>query len=73
MDIVLCHPSEFPNIFPMMGTFHMAKVSLHCADKYSKGSGIDTALIFGRMFWKEHTCNKKHRTVSKVVKDVVVA
>ena len=52
MDIVLSHPSEFPKLFPMMGIFHMAKVALHCAGKYFKGSGIDTALILAECFGK---------------------
>ena len=52
MDIVLSHPEEFPKLFPMMGIFHMAKVALHCAGKYFKGSGIDTALILAECFGK---------------------
>ena len=52
MDIVLSHPEEFPKLFPMMGIFHMAKVALHCAGKYFKGSGIDTALILAAFFGK---------------------
>ena len=50
MDIVLSHPSKFPNLFPMMGIFHMAKVTLHCVGKYFKGSGIDIALILAKCF-----------------------
>ena len=50
MDIVLSHPSEFADLFPMMGIFHMAKVTLHCAGKYFKGSGIDIALIIAKTF-----------------------
>ena len=30
MDIVLSHPSEFPNLFPIKGIFYMEKVALHC-------------------------------------------
>ena len=50
MDIVLSQPSEFPNLFPMMSIFHMAKVALHCAGVYFKGSGIDIALILAKYF-----------------------
>ena len=50
MDIVLSHPEEFPKLFPMVEIFHMAKVSLHCAGKYLKGSGIDTALVLSKAF-----------------------
>ena len=50
MDIVLSHPSEFPNLFPMMGIFHMAKVALHYARKYFKVSGINIALILAKCF-----------------------
>ena len=50
MDIILSHLLEFPNLFPMMGIFHMAKVALHCAGKYFKGSGIDIALILAKCF-----------------------
>ena len=41
----ISHQFEFPNLFPMMGIFYMAKVALHCAGKYFKGSSIDIALI----------------------------
>ena len=50
MDIVLSYPSEFSNFFSMMGFFHMAKVALHCAERYFKGSGIDTTLILAKCF-----------------------
>ena len=50
MDIVLSHPSEFPNLFPMIGIFHVAKVALHGAGKYFKGSSIDIALILAKCF-----------------------
>ena len=50
MDIALSHSSEFPNLFSMMGIFHMAKVALHCAGRYFKGSGIDTILILAKWF-----------------------
>ena len=50
MVIVLSHPSEFPNLFPMMGIFHMAKVALHYARKYFKVSGINIALILAKCF-----------------------
>ena len=50
IDIVLSHPTEFPNLFPMMGIFHMAKVALHCAGKYLKENSIDIALILARCF-----------------------
>ena len=33
-----------------MGIFHMAKVALHCAGKYFKGSGIDIELILSKCF-----------------------
>ena len=50
IDIVLSHPPEFPNLFPMMGIFHMAKVALHFAGKYLKENSIDIALILARCF-----------------------
>ena len=50
MDIILSHPSKFPNLFPMMGIFHMTKVALQSAGKYLKGSGIDIALILAKCF-----------------------
>ena len=50
IDIVLSHPPKFPNLFPMMGIFHMAKVALHCAGKYLKENSIDIALILARCF-----------------------
>ena len=50
MDINLSHPSKFPNLFPMMGTFHMAKVVLHWEGVYVKGSGIDIVLILAKCF-----------------------
>ena len=50
MDIVLSHPSEFPNLFPMMGIFHLAKVALHYVGKYFKVSGINIALILAKCF-----------------------
>ena len=52
MDIFLSHPLHFLRLFPMMGIFHMAKVALHCAGKYFKGSGIDTSLILSKCFGK---------------------
>ena len=50
MDNVLSHPSEFPNLFPLMGISHMARVALHCAGKSFEGSGIDIALILTKSF-----------------------
>ena len=50
MVIVLSHPSEFPNLFPMIGIFHVGKVALHGAGKYFKGSGTDIALILAKCF-----------------------
>ena len=50
MDLVLSHPFEFADLFPMIGIFHMAKVTLHCAGKYFKWSGIDIALIMAKCF-----------------------
>ena len=50
MDIVLSHPSKFSNLIPMMGLLHVAKVALHCAGKYLKGSGIVIALILAKCF-----------------------
>ena len=38
----------------MMGIFHMAKAALHCAGKYFKGNGIDTALILSKCFGKNN-------------------
>ena len=48
MDINLSQPSKFPNLFPMMGTFRMAKVVLHWEGVYVKGSGIDIVLILAK-------------------------
>ena len=50
MDIVLSHPYEFPSLFLRTGIFHMVKVALHCAGKYSKRSGIDIALSVTKCF-----------------------
>ena len=50
IDIALSHPPEFPNLFPMMGIFHMAKIALHCAGKYLKGNSTDIALILAKCF-----------------------
>ena len=36
VDIVLSHPNEFPQLFPMMWIFHIAKIAVHCAGKLSK-------------------------------------
>ena len=41
MDIALSHPSKFPNLFPMLGIFRLAKVALHYA-------------YLGKMLWKPH-------------------
>ena len=49
-DIILKHPEEFKNLFPMMGGFHMAKVAMHCIGKYLKGCGIEDALVETSVF-----------------------
>ena len=42
--------SALRNFEEMTDIFHMPKVSLHCAEKYFKGSGIDIALILTKCF-----------------------
>ena len=43
-------PDNFKDLFPMLGTFHMAYVLLQCAGRYITGSGVDDALIEGPVF-----------------------
>ena len=48
---IYCHkPDILKNIFPMLGTFHMAKRAMWCAGKYLKGSGIKDGVIEPSIF-----------------------
>ena len=50
VQIWLEKPEFFQDIFPMLGTFHMAKAALICAVKYARGSGIEDAFIETQIF-----------------------
>lgn len=53
VDVLMNEPDNFKDLFPMLGTFHMAKILLRCAGRYIAGSGIDDALIEGQVFGKK--------------------
>ena len=44
-EIFLMQPEHFRNLVPMMGGFRMAKVAIHCAGKYLRGSGMEYAFV----------------------------
>ena len=50
---MLNEPTFFEDHFAMSGTFHMAKVLLRCSGRYLTGSGIDDALIEGKVFGRK--------------------
>ena len=45
IDIYCNNPDIFQNLFPMLGSFHMAKNAMRCAGKFLRGSGIEDGLI----------------------------
>ena len=53
IDVLMNEPDNFKDLFPMLGTFHMAQVLLRCAGRYITGSGLDDALIEGQVFGKK--------------------
>ena len=46
----MVNPSEFKELYPMLGMFHFAKVALKCAVRYLTGCGIEDALVEAEMF-----------------------
>ena len=50
IDIYMHNPHIFKNLFPMLGTFHMAKNACRCAGKFLRGSGIEDSLIESEIF-----------------------
>ena len=50
VDILLCEPTLFSDLFAVMGLFHLVKVLLRCAGRFLTGSGMDTSLIESCVF-----------------------
>ena len=44
-EIFLKQDEHFRNLVPMMGGFHLAKVTMHCVGKYLRGSGMEDAFV----------------------------
>ena len=52
-DIVTAEPTQFDDLFPMLGMFHYTKFLLRCAGRYLLGSGVDDVLIENEVFGKK--------------------
>lgn len=52
-DIIMAEPTEFNDLFPMLGMFHYTKVLLRCAGHYLSGSGVEDAVIESEVFGKQ--------------------
>ena len=52
-DIVMEEPTQFEDLFPVLGMFHYTKVLLRCAGRYLLGSGVDDVLIQNEVFGKK--------------------
>ena len=50
VDIYCHNPDIFKKLFPMLGTFHMAKNAMRCAGKYIRGFGVEDGLIEADIF-----------------------
>ena len=79
VDVVLSNPTKFKKLFPMMGTFHWARVLQKCGGKLLRGSGIEDALIECGTFGPEvmeTMLNDKHYyrslAVLLIIEDLVI-
>ena len=52
-DMVMAEPTQFEDLFPMLGMFHYTKVLLRCAGRFFLGSGVDDVLIENEVFGKK--------------------
>ena len=52
-DIVMADPTQFEDLFPMLGMFHYTKVLLGCAGRYLLGGGVDDVLVENEVFGKK--------------------
>ena len=51
-NIVMAEPTQFEDLFPMLGMFHCTKALLRCAGRYLSGSGVDDVLNENEVFGK---------------------